>query len=52
MDWHPTHQMGMGLGPMTPKHALSPGMGHGLLMDLINLQQMHQTQMLYQGQYW
>ena len=49
----PMHQM-MGPGPMTPMHAMSPGMGHGPPMGVINPQQMTQaqTQMLYQqGQY-
>jgi hypothetical protein len=44
----PMHQM-VGPGPMTPMHAMSPGMGHGPPMGVINPQQM--TQVLYQGQY-
>ena len=44
----PMHQMGMP-GPMTPMHAMSPGMGHPP-MGVIN--PMAQSQMLYQqGQY-
>jgi len=36
---------------MTPMHAMSPGMGHGPPMGVINPQQMVQSQVLYQGQY-
>jgi hypothetical protein len=46
----PMHQM-VGPGPMTPMHAMSPGMGHGPPMGVINPQQMVQSQVLYQGPY-
>ncbi len=46
----PMHQM-VGPGPMTPMHAMSPGMGHGPPMGVINPQQMAQSQVLYQSQY-
>ena len=46
----PMHQM-VGPGPMGPMHAMSPGMGHGPPMGVINPQQMAQSQALYQGQY-
>lgn len=45
----PMHQMGMVPGPMTPMHAMSPGMGHPPMG--INPQQMAQSQALYQAQY-
>ena len=44
------HQM-VGPGPMAPMHAMSPGMGHGPPMGVINPQQMVQSQVLYPGQY-
>lgn len=40
----------VGPGPMTPMHAMSPGMAHGPPMGVIN-PQMVQSQVLYQGQY-
>src|SRR5258708_878539 len=46
----PMHQM-VGPGPMAPMHAMSPGMGHGPPMGVINPQQMAQSQMLFQSQY-
>jgi hypothetical protein len=46
----PMHQM-VGPGPMAPMHVMSPGMGHGPPMGVINPQQMAQSQVLYQGQY-